>query len=113
MVYSETLSQRVRVLLQNTNGIAEKRLFGGVGFLLRNNMACGILNDDLIVRVGPKGYEEALALPRTRVFDITGRIMKGWVMVPAQKLSDEDLSTWVDRGLAFARSPPKKEIKDA
>ena len=84
-------------------------MFGGVGFLLGGNMACGVLNDDLIVRVGPDVYEESLATPHARVFDITGRVMKGWVMVaPPGYAEDTDLANWVERGITFARSLPPK-----
>lgn len=109
MSYNEKLSQRVRTLLLNTPGVEAKKMFGGIGFLLHGNMACGFLNDDLIVRVGPDGYEDALASPYTREFDITGRVMKRWVMVSkAGCSSDGDLATWVERGVAFASSLPKK-----
>jgi TfoX/Sxy family transcriptional regulator of competence genes len=109
MAYNEKLSQRIKRLLQETRGIENKKMFGGIGFLLHGNMACGILNDYLIIRVGPDGYEDALALPHTRKFDITGRAMKGWIMVAKDGCSsDEELSVWVGRGLAFAASLPKK-----
>ena len=84
-------------------------MFGGVAFLLHGNMAYGILNDDLIVRIGPEAYEEALNSTHTREFNFTGRIMKGWVMVSSKGLgSEEDLAAWVQRGVSFARSLPKK-----
>ena len=84
-------------------------MFGGIGYLLHGNMACGILHDDLIVRVGPEKYADALALPHTREFDITGRVMKGWVMVSKDGCgSKEDLSAWIQRGIAFAGSLPEK-----
>ncbi len=109
MAYDEQLEQRVRALLQQTSGIEDKNMFGGVAFLLHGNMACGILNNDLIVRVGPEGYEDALALPHSRKFDISGRAMKGWVMVCAKGHdSKKDLASWVDRGISFAGSLPKK-----
>ena len=74
-----------------------------VCFLLRGNMVCGVLNEDLIVRVGPKAYESSLRLPNTRKFDITGKPMKGWVMVSAEgHQADKDLAAWVERGIAFA-----------
>ena len=109
MAYNEKLSQKVQALLLQIPGMKSKQMFGGIGFLLHGHMACGILQDDLIIRVGPDGYEDALALPHTRKFDITGRAMKGWVMVSkAGCSSDQDLSTWVQRGLSFAASLPKK-----
>ena len=109
MAYGEGLAQRVRVLLEEKPGFAEKKMFGGVCFLLRGNMACGILNEDLIVRAGPENHEGLLELPDTREFDITGRPMKGWVMVsPEGHKTDEDLSGWVERGVAFALTLPSK-----
>ncbi|KPJ99246.1 MAG: RNA methyltransferase [Desulfobacterales bacterium SG8_35] len=109
MAYNEKLSQRVRAILLQVPGIEIKKMFGGVGFLLHGNMACGILDEYLIVRVGPDGYEEALALPHTGKFDITGRVMKGWIMVAkAGWRTEKDLSTWVQRGVSFAKSLPKK-----
>jgi TfoX/Sxy family transcriptional regulator of competence genes len=63
MAYNEKLSQKVRALLQRTPGMEDKKMFGGVGFLVHGNMACGVLNDDLIVRVGPDEYKNALLYP--------------------------------------------------
>lgn len=109
MAYDEGLLHRMRELLDEGPEIVEKKMFGGVGFLLQGNMACGILNDDLIVRVGPEQYDEALADPQARQFDITGRPMTGWVMIaPAGYAEDEDLDRWVQQGLAFAGSLPAK-----
>ncbi|MDX1686841.1 MAG: TfoX/Sxy family protein [Candidatus Promineifilaceae bacterium] len=109
MAYDEGLLHRMRALLDEGPEVEEKKMFGGVGFMLQGNMACGILNDDLIVRVGPDRYEEALAAPHARPFDITGRPMTGWVMVgPAGYGEDEDLERWVQQGLTFAESLPAK-----
>jgi len=105
MAYDLGLAQRIRELLEEEKGSAEKKMFGGVCFLFYGNMACGILNDDLIVRVGPDGYTEALEKPHTRQFDITGRVMKGWVMVsPDGYESDRALDGWVRKGLDFSLS---------
>lgn len=80
-------------------------MFGGLAFLLHGNMACGIIGDNLIVRVGPEDYHAALSRPRTREFDITGRPMNGWVMVIGQERSAEaELADWVARGVHFALS---------
>ncbi len=109
MAYDEGLAQRVHELLEGRTGLEEKKMFGGVGYMLKGNMACGVLNDDLIVRVGPEAGEAALAEPHTRVFDITGRAMKGWVMVsPSGYASDKALAAWVEKGVAFALSLPPK-----
>ena len=109
MAYDEGLAQRIRDVLGERPGLVEKKMFGGIGFMVRGNMACGVHKDALIVRVGPEGYEEALAKPHTKPFDITGRPMKGWVMVtPDGYESDEALEDWVQRGLDFALSLPAK-----
>ena len=109
MAYDEGLAQRVRVLLEGHPGYVEKKMFGGVGYMLRGNMACGVNKDDLIVRVGPDRYEEALAQPVARVFDMTGRPMKGWVVIEPQGVAeDEDLEDWVQQGVDFALTLPPK-----
>lgn len=109
MAYDEGLAERVREALAGEPGIEEKAMFGGVGFLTGGNMICGVLRDDLIVRVGPDAHREALAAPHVREFDITGRSMRGWVMVaPEGYAEDDDLAGWVARGLAHARTLPPK-----
>jgi TfoX/Sxy family transcriptional regulator of competence genes len=109
MAYDEGLAQRVREKLSELPGYVERKMFGGVGFMLRGNMACGVNGADLIVRVGPEGYRDALAEPHTGPFDMTGRPMKGWVVVTAAGYeADEDLRAWVERGVEFALSLPAK-----
>ena len=84
-------------------------MFGGVGLLLNGNIACGVLNDDLIVRVGPDNYGPALARSATREFAITGRAMRGWVVVgPDSTESDTELAAWIDHGISFALTLPPK-----
>ena len=109
MAYDEGLAQRVRVVLEGKSGLEEKKMFGGVCFILSGNMACGILNERLIVRIGPEKYENALKQPNTGKFDITGKPMKGWVMVsPEGYNTDERLSYWIEQGVAFALTLPAK-----
>ena len=109
MAYDEGLTQRVHEVMLGQPALEEKRMFGGVGFLLHGNMSCGVYQDYLIVRVGPAGYEEALAQPHVKVFDITGRAMRGWVMIePAGLEEDQKLEDWVRRGVAFALTLPPK-----
>ena len=108
MAYDEGLAQRVRESLIPRD-LEEKKMFGGIGFLTGGNMVCGVLNDSLIVRVGPEHYQETLARPHTREFDFTGRAMTGWVMVdPMGYEDDERLDSWVMLGLTFASSLPPK-----
>src|SRR3990170_3732769 len=109
MAYNEDLAQLIREELLGMPGFVEKKMFGGVGFLLGGNMACGVNKDELIVRVGPDEHENALSQPHVRVFDMTGKPMQGWIMVsPDGYTSDQDLKKWVQLGVAFARSLPPK-----
>lgn len=109
MAYDEGLAQRVREEMGELPGYVEKKMFGGIGFMLHGNMACGVIRADLIVRVGPEQYETALAEPHTRLFDMTGRPMRGWVIVTAQGYeADADLGEWVQRGVDYALSLPVK-----
>ena len=109
MAYDEGLAQRVRDIMFDEPGLLEKKMFGGVGFMLDGNMACGVNKQDLIVRVGPEQGGQVVIQPHARPFDITGRPMKGWVMVgPAGVKSDEDLQAWVAQGISFARTLPQK-----
>lgn len=111
MAYDEGLAERIREVLQDERGITEKKMFGGIGFLAGDHMVCGVLGDELIVRVGPGAHAKDLKAPHTRPFDFTGRPMAGWLMVAAGgHESDEGLTRWVEKGLAHARSlPPKGE----
>ena len=81
MAYDEKLASRVWKVLGENPYIVEKKMFGGVGYLLHGNMACGVHKESLNVRVGPDNYQDALREEHTKVFDITGRPMRGWVMV--------------------------------
>jgi TfoX/Sxy family transcriptional regulator of competence genes len=109
MPFDELLAIRLRAALGPIPGLVEKKMFGGVCILYNGNMACGVYKDDLIVRVGTEKYQEALSRPHTKLFDITGKAMKGWIMVEPQGCaSEKDLKTWVEQGLFFARSLPPK-----
>ena len=110
MAYDEHLAGRVRDLVHAQSGYDEKKMFGGICFLLHGHMACGVVKDDLMVRVGPEDQSDALALPHARPMDFTGKPMKSMIYVaPDGLVSDTDLEAWVRRGLAFtATLPPKK-----
>jgi len=110
MAFSEALASRIRAALARRKGVEEKKLFGGVGFLLHGNMLVGVWKDSLIVRLGPDEGEEALREPHVREFDITGRAMKGWVLVePEGVAGDERLTDWIARATTFVRTLPAKE----
>ena len=109
MPYDEQLADRVRNVLIQHEGLAEKKMFGGLTFMLRGNMCCGVVNDDLVVRVGAEQYEEVLAQPHARPMDFTGRPLKGMVYVGLGGYqSDAALTKWVKRGVDFAQSLPPK-----
>lgn len=109
MAYDEILAERIRTILTRRKGITERRMFGGLAFMLHGNMACGIVKEELMVRVGPDHHDEALARPHTRPMDFTKRPMRGMVYVGVAGIrSDEDLQGWVERGLKLARSLPEK-----
>ena len=109
MPYDKGLAQRVREVLEEEPGFDEKKMFGGICFLLFGNMVCGIIRDDLIVRVGAANYNAALKMPHTKKFDLTGKVLTGWVMVLSTVLdSDEVLNDWVQKAVKFVRTLPPK-----
>lgn len=109
MAFDESLAARIRDALERRADINEKRMFGGVGFLLNGNMLVGVSKDSLVVRLGPDHYEDALAGPHVREFDITGKPMKGWIMVEPEGVEDDEtLAEWLDRAIKFVITLPKK-----
>ncbi|HEY5888825.1 MAG TPA: TfoX/Sxy family protein [Acidimicrobiales bacterium] len=105
MAYDEGLAERIRDVLDGGPGIDERKMFGGIAFLLDGNMAVGIVGEELMVRVGPDAWADALAQPHVREMDFTGRSMKGFVYVSGAGIAeDADLATWVARGTDFAGS---------
>lgn len=109
MAYDEGLAHRVREALGHRPDLSERRMFGGLCFMLGGNMCCGIVGDDLMLRVGPTRYEEALSRAHAREMDFTGRALKGMVYVDPEGLAeDADLGRWLELGVAFAGSLPPK-----
>ena len=109
MTYSESLARRVRHVLSPYRGIAEKKMFGALGFLLNGNMCVGVWKSSLIVRLGPEQAKVALEEPHVVEFDVTGLPMRGWVVVEADELdTDEHLDRWIQQALAFVGGLPKK-----
>ena len=108
MAYNSKLAERIRSQLDDTPFV-EKKMFGGVGFLLNGNMACGVNKDNLIVRVDPEKQDILLKKQHTKPFDLTGRPMKGWLLVESPGVkTDQQLSAWVQEGIAFALTLPPK-----
>ena len=108
MAYDQNLAERIQRSLSDKRPVA-KKMFGGIGYLLRGNMVCGVLGDRLIVRVGPQNYDHCLQRPHTRVFDTTGRPMAGWVQVDSAGIqSDKALQDWISLALSFTETLPAK-----
>jgi TfoX/Sxy family transcriptional regulator of competence genes len=108
MAYNLKLAERIRSQLDGVPFV-EKKMFGGVGFLLNGNMACGVNKDNLIVRVDPEKHVTLLKKPHTKPFDLTGKPMKGWLLVEANGVKTEkQLSAWVKEGVEFAGTLPAK-----
>lgn len=109
MAYDEGLAQRVREALTDRSDAHEKKMFGGLCFLLSGNMCCGIVGDELMLRVGPDRYESVLARPHAREMDFTGRAMRGMVYVGTDGLeTDEALAAWLKPAVDFAGGLPPK-----
>jgi TfoX/Sxy family transcriptional regulator of competence genes len=116
MAYDEAFRDRIRKVVGPRVDVSEKKMFGGVAFLLDSKMFCGIASDALMVRVGPERYQAALAEPHVRPMDFTGRPMNGYVFVSMDGLrSDASLKKWVDLGLSFVatvqKAPKKKPAR--
>ena len=109
MPYSESLADRIRQALGRRRGLSEKKMFGGVGFLLDGNLCVGVWQTSLVARLGPEQAAWALEQPDVAEFDITGRPMRGWVLIGADGLeTDEQLRVWIDRCIEFVSTLPAK-----
>lgn len=109
MAYDRNLAQRIIDVLQGTPALDEKKMFGGVGYLIHGNMAVGVHGNDLIVRVGLEAHADAMRRPHTRPFDMTGRPMSGWLVVEAAGIQDPAvLAEWIQLGVSYAQSLPPK-----
>jgi TfoX/Sxy family transcriptional regulator of competence genes len=116
MAYDEALADRIRRVVGPRPDVIEKKMFGGIAFLLDGKMFVGIVKDDLMVRVGPDRYDAAIAEAHVRPMDFTGRPMNGYVYVgPGGSRTEKAIKKWVDQGAAFVAtidgSPKKKRSK--
>src|ERR1051326_2221599 len=109
MAFNALLAERIRNQLARRKGIVEKKRCGGVGFMLNGNMCVGVWKDSLIVRLEAEETDDALKEPHSRVFDITGRPMKGWILVDKAGVADDKaLRAWIERALKYVAALPKK-----
>ena len=112
VAYDEQLVDRVRARIASIDGLEELSMIGGWGVTVCGNMAVGVMNRDLIVRVGPEAFDDALAKQGVRPFDFTGRPMTGWVFVAADTVANgRSLNAWIARGVEYAQSLPAKTPK--
>lgn len=109
MAFDENLAARIRKGLGRKKGIEEKKMFGGLGFLLNGNMLVGVWKNSMIPRVGPDDYEDVLLEAHVKEFDITGKPMKGWVMIEPEGVQDEmQVKAWIQRAVKFVGKLPGK-----
>ncbi|MGD2124476.1 MAG: TfoX/Sxy family protein [Desulfobacteraceae bacterium] len=109
MPYNKQIETRIKKMISSWKNTDHKSMFGGVCHLLNGNMFCGVYKDFLILRLGEENGNKALALPHVRPFDITGKPMKGWVMVEQDGFrADHDLASWLNQAREFASSLPPK-----
>jgi hypothetical protein len=109
MPYSEELALRIRTALGDRDDVEEKHMFGGIAFMVAGSMACGIIDKDLMARVGSDRYEKALSRPHTRLMTFTGRPLKGFIIVEAAGIKTAaSLKKWVDETVAFVTSPEQR-----
>jgi TfoX/Sxy family transcriptional regulator of competence genes len=109
MAYDETLASRVRKILSPVAGFSEKKMFGGLCFLIHGNMCCGVLKNELVLRADSGSARDLLRRPHTRPMDFTGRPLKGFVFIENGGLcTDRQLRDWLSLALSFAQSLPRK-----
>jgi len=109
MPYNEEIEMRIKKIVKNWKGVDDKKMFGGVCHLLNGNMFCGVYKEYLILRLGEKAAEDAMAGPHVKAFDITGKPMKGWAMVAQDSFKkDDELATWLNKAKGFAKTLPPK-----
>ena len=109
MAYDEGLAARIREILAGQAGATEKRMFGGMAFLLGGNMAAAASgHGDLLLRVDPAETDALVAEPHAHRAVMRGRPMDGWLRIDAQALGDDELNRWIARGVAYARTLPVK-----
>ena len=109
MAYDEALGDRIRDVLVDVDRVEERKMFGGLGFMVGGHMAVGVVKDELMALVGAEGEDEALEQPHARPMDFTGRPMTGFIFVAADGVAtEEDVRPWVERALKFVATLPPR-----
>ena len=111
MAYNEAMAERIRKLLARRKGLAERKMFGGIAFMLNGNMCCGVVDDRIVLRLGKDGSDAALKEPHIEIMDFTGRPIRSMVYLgPGACAREVELKQWLDRSVKFTSSLPKKEV---
>jgi TfoX/Sxy family transcriptional regulator of competence genes len=109
VAYSSELAEEIRFRIGEHPALTEKEMFGGIAFMVCGNMAVGVSGNELMVRVGKEAHDEAVALPGARIFDLSSRPMRGWIVVGQEGIAtDTQLEEWIQRGISFAETLPPK-----
>jgi hypothetical protein len=109
LAYDQRLAEEIRARIGRHSGLTEKQMFGGIAFMLHGNMAVGVSGHELMVRVGKDAHEEAVSRPGARIFDLSARPMRGWILVSPEGFpTDTDLDNWIQQGIVYAESLPPK-----
>ena len=111
MAYNEKLADRIRGALAGKHGVTERKMMGGICFMLAGNMCCGVTGDALMVRVGKDGYADALTKPHVRPLEFAGRRPGGFVLVDPKGFAGAAFARWLAQGIETAESSPKKPAK--
>jgi TfoX/Sxy family transcriptional regulator of competence genes len=112
VAFDENLAERIRLALAHVPDLHERLMFGGIAFMVSGHMACGVIRDELVLRLGPEHAERALRLPHVRPMDFTGRPMRSMVMVGPEALHDDgDLARWLRRATSFVETLPPKRLR--
>ena len=109
MAYDHALADEIRARIGDHPGLGERQMFGGIAFMINGNMAVGVSGGELMVRIGKEAHDEFVALPGARIFDLSARPMRGWLVVGSEGFATEaELDAWIDRGVLHAEALPKK-----
>ncbi|MGH8923826.1 MAG: TfoX/Sxy family protein [Acidimicrobiia bacterium] len=109
MAYDQRLADKIRAHVGRHPDLTEKQMFGGNAFMIGGNMAVGVSGDELMMRVGKEAHDEAEAKPGARIFDLAARPMRGWVVVAPEGFpTDADLENWIQQGVSYAKTLPRK-----
>lgn len=114
MPYDEKLAERISTILKGKRGLVQKKMFGGIAYMLKDKMFVGIAKNELMVRVLDEKYDEYLKKPNVRLMDFTGRPLRGFLYIDSPGFkTDKQLAKWIDVGIEYVMKSPSKKKKTA